>query len=259
MRPLVFRITTALAVSAAAVLSANFVAPPASAGGPVPLRVCTTGDYEPLTYRDPATGQYSGIDVDMATDLAAHLGREPVFVATTWATLAQDVNTPGRCDIAMGGITVTAARQQIAEFTVPYLDSGKVPLVAHAGADAFGSIEQINRAGVRVIKNGGGTNEQFARRHFPNADITIWPDNTTIFDQLVAGNADVMITDALEAVYQSARHPGLAAVHPDRPFTEEQKAYMLPMGSPLTVDVDAWLTRALNDGTFSRIRSLWMS
>ena len=254
MRPLVFRISTALAIWAAVV-----VAPPASAGGPLPLRVCTTGDYKPLTYRDPGTGQYSGIDIDMATDLAADLGREPVFVATTWANLARDVNTPGRCDIAMGGITVTAARQQIAEFTAPYLDSGKVPLVAQPHADAFGSIDQINTAGVRVIENSGGTNEQFARQHFPNADITIWPDNTTIFDQLVAGNADVMITDALEAVYLSAQHPGLLAVHPDRPFTEEHKAYMLRTGSPLTIDVDAWLTRALSDGTFSRIRSLWMS
>jgi len=68
-----------------------------------------------------------------------------------------------------------------------------------------------------------------------------------------------MITDAIEALYQSTQHPGLVAVHPDRPFTEEHKAYMLPKGSPLTRDVDAWLTGALSDGTFSRIRSLWMS
>ena len=254
MRPLIFRIGSALAV-----LSAIVVAPPVSAGGPLLLRVCTTGDYKPLTYRDPSTGQYSGIDIDMATDLAAYLGREPVFVATSWATLAQDVSTPRRCDIAMGGITVTAAREQIAEFTVPYLGSGKVPLVARPDADEFGSIDQINTPGVRVIENSGGTNEQFARQHFPNADITIWPDNTTIFDQLVAGNADVMITDALEAVYQSGQHPGLAVAHPDQPFTEEHKAYLLPKASPLARDVNAWLTRTLSDGTFSRIRSLWMS
>ena len=258
MRPLAFR-RSALTLVAAAVCSAVVVAPTASAGGPLSLRVCTTGDYAPLTFRDPVTGQYSGIDIDMATDLAAHLGREPVFVATTWATLSQDVTMPGRCDIAMGGITETPARQLIAEFTVPYLDSGKVPLAARANADGFGSIDQINTPGVRVIENGGGTNEQFARQHFPNADITIWPDNTTVFDQLVAGNADVMITDALEAVYQAARRPELAAVHPDRPFTEEHKAYMLPMGSPLTREVDAWLTLTMSDGTFSRIRSLWMS
>jgi len=61
-------------------------------GGPPPLRVCTTGDYKPLTSRDPATGQYSGLDIDMATDLAVHLGREPVFVATRWA--AQTNSSP---------------------------------------------------------------------------------------------------------------------------------------------------------------------
>ena len=38
------------------------------------LRVCTTGDYRPFTYRDPRTGAYSGIDIDMARDLARSLG-----------------------------------------------------------------------------------------------------------------------------------------------------------------------------------------
>lgn len=243
-------------LSTVAVLGGLLVAP-AWAGGPAPLRVCTTGDYLPLTYRDPVTGQYSGLDIDTATALAADLGRHVMFVPTTWPTLANDVGS-GRCDIAMGGITVTAARERVGEFTVPYLDSGKVPVVAAADADRLASIDQINTPGVRVIENPGGTNEQFAREHFPNADITIWPDNTTIFDQIAAGQADVMITDALEAIYQSSRHPGLVAVHPDRPFTEERKAYLVPKGSPLLGPVNSWLVRVLGDGTFGRIRSLWI-
>ncbi|MCH9668794.1 MAG: transporter substrate-binding domain-containing protein [Actinomycetia bacterium] len=232
---------------------------PAYAGGRADLlRICTTGDYRPLTHRDPATGIYSGVDIDMATNLAAFLGREPRFVATTWPTLDRDFTTPGRCDIAMGGITETPARQAIADFTQPYLASGKVPLVAVEDADRFGSIEQIDQPGVRVVENPGGTNEQFARRHFPHADITIWPDNATIFAHLAAGNADVMITDAIEAVYQSSQYPGLVAVHPDRPFTTERKAYMLPKGSPMTEAVEAWLGKALEDGTFGRIYHHWV-
>lgn len=35
------------------------------------LRVCSTGDYRPLTHLDG--GRWSGIDVDMAGDLAAEL------------------------------------------------------------------------------------------------------------------------------------------------------------------------------------------
>ena len=230
----------------------------AADAGPPPLKICTTGDYQPLTYRDPATGQYSGIDIDMATDLATHLAREPVFVATSWPTLMADLATPDKCDIAMGGISVTAEREEHADFTAPYLFNGKIPLVAATNADRFQSIDAINQPGVRVIENTGGTNERFAREKLPSATITIWPDNTTIFDQLRAGAADVMITDAVEAQYQATQHPDLAAVNPDQPFTADRKAYLLPSGSPLTGQVNTWLNQALTDGTFTRFYDQWI-
>lgn len=256
---IVRRVAFTAAAVFAALTTSSLCAPTVSAGGPgVSLRICTTGDYQPLTVRDPATGGYRGIDIEMARDLAAYLGREPVFIATSWPTLSDDIATPGRCDIAMGGITDTLARRRVAEFTEPYLASGKVALVANQAADRFGSVDQINQAGVRVIENPGGTNEQFAQANFPAAEITIWPDNTTIFDQLVAGNADVMVTDSIEAIYQSVQHPGLTAVHPEAPFTAELKAYMLPESSPITAQTDAWLRQALHDGTFARIYQHWL-
>ena len=39
------------------------------------LRVGTTGDYRPMSFRDPATGQYWGFDAALAEDLA----RDPSF------------------------------------------------------------------------------------------------------------------------------------------------------------------------------------
>jgi cyclohexadienyl dehydratase len=248
----------ALALVAAIAVSGS-VAPPATAGGdPAALKICTTGDYPPLTYRDPATGQYSGVDIDMATDLAAHLGRPPVFVTTTWPTLMADLTSPGMCDITMGGITDTPERRRVADATLPYLSSGKTPVVAAANADRYSSIEDIDQPGVRVIENSGGTNEQFARKNFPAAQITIWADNTTIFDQLAGGNADVMVTDAVEAIYQSSLDPGLVAQHPERPFTSEVKTYLLPSGSPIAGQTDSWLAGALRDGTFAGIYQRWL-
>ncbi|WP_445165384.1 transporter substrate-binding domain-containing protein [Mycolicibacterium sp. Dal123E01] len=255
MRPLSFGALTVVA----AIVMTSLAAPQAAAGDdPGALKICTTGDYPPLTYRDPATGQYSGVDIDMATDLAAHLGRDPVFVATSWSTLSVDLTAPGTCDIAMGGITDTPERRRVADVTKPYLSSGKTPVVPTANAGRLSSIDDINQPGVRVIENSGGTNELFARKNFPDAPITIWPDNTTIFDQLAVGNADVMVTDAIEAIYQSSRHAGLVAQHPERPFTSEVKAYLLPKGSPIAGQTDAWLTAALSDGTFAGIYQRWL-
>jgi cyclohexadienyl dehydratase len=222
------------------------------------LRICTTGDYEPLTYRDPATGQYAGIDIEMARDLAAYLGRTAVFVATTWGSLMADIVAPGKCDVAVGGISATPAREQLADFTHSYLANGKTPLTTAADAGHFQSIDQINRPGVRVIENAGGTNEQFAKQNFPNAAITIWQNNATVFGQLVAHQADVMVTDEVEAIYQAKQHPELVAVRPDKPFTTTRAAYMLRKGSQLTEQTNTWLAHVLSDGTFRRIYDRWM-
>jgi cyclohexadienyl dehydratase len=254
-------LTVTAAFFAAGCSDVATVAPPTPTQAdvsPAALRICTTGDYKPLTYRDPTTGQYSGIDIDLANDLAAHLGRTPTFVPTTWVTLMKDIATPDKCDIAMGGISPTPARQQVADFTPPYLANGKTPLTAAANADRCQTVDQINQPGVRVIEPAGGTNEQFAKLILPNATLIVDQDNTAVFGQLVAGTADVMVTDAIEAIYQSKQHPELVAVHPDKPFTNDHKAYMLPKESKLSQPTTEWLDQVLGDGTFTRIYHQWM-
>src|SRR3546814_5526284 len=60
------------------------------------LKVCTTGDYKPYTYK-AETGEYEGIDIDMARSLAASLGVKVQWVQTTWKTLMPDM-VAGKCD-----------------------------------------------------------------------------------------------------------------------------------------------------------------
>jgi cyclohexadienyl dehydratase len=246
--------TTALTATACA------ATPPTPRAAPeAGLRVCTTGDYKPATYRDPRTGRYSGIDIEMARSLGAYLKRDVTFVPTTWPTLMKDLATKGKCEITMGGVSITPERRKTADFTRPYLNAGKIPLTTTAQAPHLRTLDQIDRKGVRVIVNPGGTNEAFVKKHFAKATVVAWPDNVTIFDQILAGKADVMITDALEAEYQAKLHPGLTAVNPDKPFNDDRKAYMLPKGSGLTAKADQWLERALKDGTFQRSYTTWMN
>src|ERR1700754_184347 len=60
------------------------------------LRVCSTGDYRPFTFRDPQG--WSGMDIDFAHDFADHLGVKLDVVPTTWAGMLDDVGS--KCDIA---------------------------------------------------------------------------------------------------------------------------------------------------------------
>ncbi|GAA2341226.1 transporter substrate-binding domain-containing protein [Streptomyces violaceusniger] len=222
------------------------------------LRVCTTGDYRPFSHRDPKSGAYTGIDIKMAGDLAKSLDAKPTYVPTTWATLVDDL-AAGRCDVGMGGVSVTLARARKASFSEPYLTDGKTPIVRCEDKDKYRTLEEIDQPGVRVVVNPGGTNEQFARAHVKQATLTVHPDNTTIFDEIIAGRADVMMTDASETRYQSAIHPELCAVHPDEPFSFSEKAYVLPRGDAQFKEyVDQWVHLATHDGTYQKYEDEWM-
>ena len=221
------------------------------------ILVGTCGDYKPFTYLDPATQEFSGIDIDMAKELGKALGVETRFVKTTWPTLMDDFHK-GLFDIGMGGISVNLGRQKTGFFSIHYLSDGKTPITLKENVAKFQTLEQIDQPGVKVIVNPGGTNERFARAHIKKAEIIVYNDNVTIFDQIVQGKADLMITDAIETVLQQKLHPQLAAVHPDKPFTYSEKGYLMPRDVVLKAFVDQWLHLSLMDGTFQKIYDSWL-
>ncbi len=208
------------------------------------LRVGTTGDYAPFS--EERSGELRGLDIALAQALAQAWGVRVVFVRTSWPTLMADLGRR-RFDLAASGISVTPERQRVADFSTAYLFDGKTPIARRAEAERFPSLEKIDRPGVRVIVNPGGTNERFAREHLTRATLVLHPDNRTIFEEIVAGRADVMITDGIEVQLQTRRHPALAATMAE-PFTRAGKAILLAPGSELTARVNAWLEPQINRG-----------
>jgi len=106
---------------------------------------------------------------------------------------------------------------------------------------------------VRVIVNPGGTNEAFARANFPKATIVENEDNLTIFQKIVDGEADLMVTDAIETLVQQQIHPELDAVNPDTPFNFFEMGYLLPRDHTFKAYIDQWLNLRQKDDTYQRI------
>jgi cyclohexadienyl dehydratase len=221
------------------------------------LRVGTTGDYTPFSLVQ-LDGSYEGADIDMAHDLAVRLGVRLEFVATVWAPLLDDF-LEDRFDIAMGGVTVTPARAEKAFFSVPTFVDGKRPLCRLEDRDRFTSVAAIDRNGVRVIANPGSANEAFARANFTRASVSIHHDNASVFIEIVAGRADVMVTDGLEADHQARLHPELCAVPVKAPFTRLEKAYMFARDPALKAFIDSWLEAAFASGQWQRALDRAMS
>ena len=214
------------------------------------LRIGTTGDYKPFAFRD-ANGSYRGADIVMARQLAAELGVRAEFVPTVWAKLDSDF-AADRFDIAVGGVTILPAREQIAAFSPATLVDGKRPIVRCADKDRFTSIASIDQPDVRVVVNPGASNEAFARSHFPHAQLTVHTDNVSVFDEIVAGRQDLMVTDGIEVDHQAMLHPQLCAAAVPAPFTRLEKAFMLPKDPDFVAAVDRWWAGEVASGNWSR-------
>ena len=217
------------------------------------LRVGTAGDYRPMSYLDPETKQYTGFDAELAEELAASLGGGLEYVPTSWPTLMEDT-LAGKFDLAVCGITVTDARKEQALMSDGYLENGKTVLCRAEDADRYISLEAINQPEVRVMENPGGMNEKFARENLPDATLVIHEVNQEIPGLVASGEADVMITETMEAGYYVGQDSRLAAPLIREPFTLGELGMLMPKGSEDLLDyVNAFLAEEKASGRIDEL------
>jgi len=215
------------------------------------LRVGTTGDYAPFSHLKEK--QYKGIDIDLAQDLAASLGAELTLVKTSWPTLMEDLAS-GAFDIGMSGISKNLQRQRDALFSRPYHTGGKTPIVRCEDQIKYSNLTSIDVASTRLIVNPGGTNARFVTANISNARVLVHKNNITIFDEIIKGRADVMITDAIEVAVQVKKHPGLlCAAMPDQTLSFQEKAFLLPRDIIWQQYVNNWLGQRRGEGRLEKI------
>jgi cyclohexadienyl dehydratase len=189
------------------------------------LKVGTTGDYKPFSFDN--NGTYEGFDIAVAQSFADRLGLKLELVKTTWKTLMADLKAD-KYDIGMSGITRTIARQMEARFSQGYVMFGKTILVNKANAARFGSLADVDKKGVKIGVNPGGTNEKFVKANIKNAEVVMFESNLAIPPAVADKKVDVMITDSVEALYYAATDPKLAAPLAVDPFTRSKLGYLMP-------------------------------
>ncbi len=217
------------------------------------LLVGTTGDYRPLSFCE--NGNYWGFGIEVAQEMGRDLGVKVEFVRTSWPTLTADVTAdPQSFDMAIGGITITDARQEKMVMSEGYLANGKTILCRAAEADRYHSLEDLDKPEVRVMVNPGGLNEKFANEQLTHATIIVHQKNEEIPALVAEGKADVMITEITEAPYYVKTDSRLAAPMMDRPFTNGKIGVLMRKGQDdLLQMVNNSIQRMKTDGTLQRL------
>jgi cyclohexadienyl dehydratase len=105
---------------------------------------------------------------------------------------------------------------------------------------------------VRAVVNPGASNEEFAHANFPQAKLTVHNDNATVFDEILAGRADVMVTDGIEVDHQAFIHKELCPTAVPAAFTHLEKAYWMQPDKDLQAIVNEWLDEEIGSGSWKR-------
>ena len=217
------------------------------------LKVGTTGDYMPMSYLNPETGDYVGFDTELAKDLADELGVTIEYVKTSWPSLMEDM-LAGKFDLAICGVTINDTRKEQALMSDSYLENGKTILCRAEDAYTFTSLEAINRPEVRVMVNPGGLNEQFARENLPDVTLIIHDVNQEIPGLVASGEADIMITEIVEAGYYVGQDDRLAAPLIYEPFTDGEIGILMQKGSEDLMNyVNEFLQKEKNSGRINEL------
>lgn len=222
------------------------------------VRVGTTGDFNPMSFRDPGSNEYRGFDIEAMQAMAAELGVKLEWVQAEWATIVAGVAS-NRFDI-FSGASVSIARAKTAAFSMPYLEAGTVPVATKAAAAKYPSWDALNAAGVRIAVSMGTVFDEQARRFLPKAEIRAVQSPATGYQEVLSGRAEATLTSNVEASTLIQRYPNLsllgagAELRARRPF-----AYVVAQDDPTWLNfINTWVTLKTSEGFFTALEAKWL-
>ena len=215
------------------------------------LRACIWPDYYGISARNPRSSELEGLDIDLVKALAARLGVRLGFVETDF-TGFMDRLTQGDCDVATMAAGITPERARRVAFTRPYLVSGAYAVTTKGNA-RIRAWADIDAAGTVVAVAAGTVIEPLMRRSLRRAELMVVAPPRTREAELLAGRADVFMTDYPYSRRLMALHAWVQVLEPPERFGETPYAWAVAPGDAAWLAVlNGFLNEARADGTLER-------
>ena len=220
------------------------------------LRVGTTGDWNPMSMKDPTNNSYVGFDIDVVTQLAEDMGVELELVPTDWKSIVAGI-TADKYDISTSA-SLSPKRALVAGYSNSYFKLATVPLTLKKNLNKFQSWDDINQSNVTVAVTLGTTQEMQAKNYFPNAKIKSIESPARDFQEVLAGRADAHITSNVEAATLVETYPELAIVPVEEPKSPTPLAWLIDQNDQVWINyINHWIELKKAQGFFDGLMSKW--
>ncbi|MEE3497047.1 MAG: transporter substrate-binding domain-containing protein [Butyrivibrio sp.] len=219
-------------------------------------------------FEDPLTGEYSGLEIELAKALADKLGVEVEFTAVTAATRTELLDS-GDIDCVLATFTITDERKESWDFTTPYYTDHVTVLVEDAKGIKTLDDLMDKKVGVSsgstsakslvkaMIEKGLISGDGFDEESFDPATWTTgvkfqqYDDYPTISTALSAGEIDAFCVDkSILAIYKTEGRSYI-----DAEFAPQEYGIATTKGSGLSKTAEELITEKLADGTIDKLIS----
>lgn len=217
--------------------------------------------FAPFGFKN-ADGEYVGFDLDLAEEILGRLEVDYEFQPIDWSMKETELNT-GNIDMIWNGYSVTPEREEIVQFSEPYIKNRQVIIVKADSdiqnkADFVGKIvaTQEQSASLEAIMS----DETFAATIDGQQPIT-YATFVEVFSDLDNGRADGIVVDELLATY-FLEQQGNASDYRilEDNFGEEDYAVGFRKDDQEFVEeFNKVLAEIIEDGTFDEIKSQWFT
>lgn len=220
------------------------------------LKVGTTGDWNPMTVKDPATNSYQGYDIDVMTELAKDMGVELEFVATDWKTLVNGV-VGGNYHLT-GSASISAARMKAAGYSDSYISVEIQPYTTADKADRFDGWDSINKADVKVAATLGTTFEKLVKDWFPDSSIKSVEAPALQHQEVLSGRSDVFVTSNIEGSTLTKKFAKIVPIKIEAARAPTPIAMLLPQDDQVWINyVNNWIKIKQAGGFFKATAAKW--
>ncbi|SCE28290.1 amino acid ABC transporter substrate-binding protein, PAAT family (TC 3.A.1.3.-) [Streptomyces sp. AmelKG-A3] len=183
-------------------------------------------DQPYLGEKDPASGVFSGFDIEIARMTAASLGFEPkkIRFRTIASANRETALQNGQIDYYVGTYTINAMRKKLVGFAGPYYMAGQGLLVRADEHDIHGPQDL---AGKTVCSAAGSTPYQRIKADYPKAKLVAYDTYSICVDNLLTFQVDAVTTDDAILLGFAAKAPHEMKVV-GKPFSEEPYGIGVP-------------------------------
>jgi polar amino acid transport system substrate-binding protein len=217
------------------------------------------------------TAEMQGFDVDVAIAVGDGLGVETCFATPSWDTITAG-SWADNWDVSVGSMTVTTARQEVLDFSVPYYYTPAVVAIrADAGASSLADLDgQALCVGASTTYEfwlsgdmaGLGLPEASIYAEAPNVTVVPLPTDQECAQAIQAGREDFVGYVTSETVVDANIAEGFPVVKlGSAVFSEDlaasfDKSSSLPTAT-LLAEVDRIFTEMHQNGTLSELSIKW--